>query len=90
MSKKPVEVKLKLRGINQLMKSPEIKAVLQEKGEQVKRAAEEMSNGGEYETEIKTGRWIATEFVRAKDHKALQSNYEDNTLLKALNSAKDE
>lgn len=87
---KKVDFKLKLKGLNQLMKGPEMQAVLDQKGQQIQAAAEEMSNGGEYETETKPLRWIAVTTVRAKDHKAMKSNLEDNTLLKALGSAKSE
>ena len=88
MSKK-VDFHLKLRGLNEIMKGPEIQAVLQQKGDQIAAAAEQMSNGGEFEATTKTGKWIATTTVRTKDHKALKSVYEDNTLLKALNAGND-
>jgi len=81
---------LYLKGLNQLMKGPEMQDVLDQKGQQVQAAAEQMSKGGEYETETKQLRWIAVTTVRAKDHKAMKSNLEDNTLLKALGSAKSE
>ena len=86
---KKVDFKLKLRGLNQLMKGPEIQAVLDQKGQQIQAAAESMSNGGEFETETKPLKWIAVTTVRAKDHKAIKSSYEDNTLLKAMGSVKD-
>ncbi len=81
---------LYLRGLNQLMKGPEMQAILDQKGQQVQAAAEQMSKGGKYETKTKPLRWIAVTTVRAKDHKAMKSNLEDNTLLKALGSAKGE
>ena len=90
MGKKKIEVKLRLKGVNALMKSPEIQSILIEKGERVREAAEQMSGGGEYEAETKVGKWIALEYIRAKDYKSLKSNLEDNTLLKALSAAKDE
>lgn len=87
MSKRPVEVKLNLRGLNQLMRGKEIQAVMQEKGERIKAAAENMSNGGEFEVETEPIKWIAVTTVRTKDQKALKSVYENNTLRKALDSS---
>lgn len=81
--------KLNLKGLNQLMKGPEMQAVLDQKGQEIRAAAENMSEGGEFETETKPLRWIAITTVRAKDHKAIKSNLEDNTLLKAMGSAKE-
>ena len=81
--------KLNLKGLNQLMKGPEIQAVLNQKGQQIQSQAEQMSNGGEFETETKPLNWIAVTTVRAKDHKAIKSCFEDNTLLKSINAGKD-
>lgn len=90
MSKRPVKVKLNLRGLNQIMRGPEIQAVMQGKGEQIRSAAEQMSGGGKFEAETKPYTYIAKTYVRVKDYKALKSVYEDNTLLKALGSSKGE
>ena len=88
MAKPKVKFKLNLKGLNQLMKGPEIQSVLDQKGQQIQATAESMSNGGEFETETKPLNWIAITTVRAKDRKAMKSVNEDNVLLKALGSGK--
>ena len=76
-----------MKGINQLMRGPEIQAVLDQKGQQIAAKAESMSDGGEFEVETKPIKWIAVTTVRTKDRKALKSTYENNTLRKALDSS---
>ena len=81
-----VEFKLDLRGLNQLMKSPEMQSILAEKGARVASRANSMAatEGASYSTNTKTINWIAVTNVRADNGEAIHENYENNTLLKAL------
>lgn len=79
-----VDFKLDLPGLNQLMKGPEMQAILQSKGNEVASRAKSMCPKGEYDTRTVTGRWIATTFVSAENREAIQDGFEHNTLLKAL------
>lgn len=83
-----VKFQLKLKGLNEVMKSPELQAIMQEKGEAISNAASNMSGGGEFEAQTKPIRWIAVTDVRAKDKKAMKAVLEDNVLLKAFNAGK--
>lgn len=75
---------LNLPGLNQLMKGPEMQAMLQEKGNEVASRANSMCPKGEYETRTVTGRFIATTFVSAENWAAINDGFEHNTLNKAL------
>jgi hypothetical protein len=75
---------LNLPGLNQLMKGPEMQAILQEKGNEVASRAKSMCPKGEYETRTVTGRFIATTFVSAENWAAINDGFEHNTLNKAL------
>lgn len=86
---KKVKFNLNLRGLNQLMRGPEVQADLQRRGEKIAQAAESMSNGGEFEVETKPIRWIAVTNVRTKDDKALRAVYENNVLEKAKWAGRD-
>ncbi len=83
-----VKFQLNLKGLNEVMKSPELQSVMQEAGEKIRNVAESSSNGGKFEAETKTIRWIAVTDVRAKDDKAMKAVMEDNVLLKARNAGK--
>ncbi len=65
------------------MRGPEVQAAMQEKGERIAAAAEQMSDGGKFEAKTKPIRWIAVTTVRTKDRKALKAVYENNVLEKA-------
>ena len=82
MSKAKFE--LNLQGLNQLMKGPEIQAMLQSKGDEVASRAQSMCPKGEYQTRTVTGNYIATTFVSAEDWASIKDGFENNTLLKAL------
>ena len=86
---KKVKFNLSLRGLNQLMRGPEVQADLQRRGERIAEAAESLSNGGEFEVETKPIRWIAVTNVRTKDDKALRAVYENNVLEKAKWAGRD-
>lgn len=76
-----VDFKLNLPGLNELMKSPEMKAHLQKAGDAVASAA-----GGEYGVRVHDANWVSIANVYPETQKAAKDNYENNTLLKALNS----
>jgi len=82
MSKAKFE--LNLKGLNELMKGPEMQTILQEKGNEVASRARSMCPDGEYQTRTVTGRFIATTFVSAENWEAIHDGFEHNTLLKAL------
>lgn len=70
---------LNLPGLNALMKSTEMQAVLDDAGEMVASMA-----GDEYAASPKTGRWVGFSNVYPNSKKAARENYKENTLLKAL------
>ena len=78
--------KLNLKGLNEVMKSPELQTLMQSSGEKIRNAAEGMCKGGEFEAETKTINWIAITNVRVKDDKAMKAVLEDNVLLKSINA----
>ena len=82
--------KLRLRGLNELMKSPEMQDVLTEYGQNVMSKAHYMAENhkAEYGMDTKTIRWIAVTTVRAENSAALKENLKNNTLLKALGGSK--
>lgn len=77
-----VKFELNLPGLNELMKSPEMQAVLDSAGERVASIA-----GSEYEATPRTGRWIGFSNVYPISAKGAKDNYENNTLVKALSSS---
>lgn len=81
-----VSFRLKLTGLNQLMKSPEMQSVLTEHGAKVMNAANSNKRlaDAEYTMSTKTINWIAVTNVRAGNGAAIEENLEYNTLLKAL------
>lgn len=79
-----VKFELNLKGLNELMKGPEMQTILQEKGNEVASRARSMCPDGEYQTRTVTGRFIATTFVSAENWEAIHDGFEHNTLLKAL------
>ena len=77
-----VEFKLDINGLRELMKGPEMQAVLQEAGEAVASGA-----GGDYGTRVHVADYVAIANVFPESKEAAKDNYENNTLLKALGSA---
>lgn len=77
-----VKFKLNLPGLNELMKSPEMQNVLDEAGEKVAQIA-----GPDYAASPKTGRWIGFSNIYPNSKEAARDNYDNNTLIKALNSS---
>ena len=75
------DFKLDIHGLNELMKSDEMKAHLKEAGSQVAKAA-----GGEYDHKTYTLNFVAVENIFPTSFKAARDNTKNNTLLKALGS----
>lgn len=81
-----VRFKLNLPGLNKLMKSPEMQAILTEKGAQVMARANSNAHipDAEYGMDTKTINYIAITTIRAENGEAVAENLNNNTLLKAL------
>ena len=77
-----VKFELNLPGLNELMKSPAMQAVLDEAGESVASIA-----GSDYAASPKTGRWIGFSNVYPNSKRAAHENFKDNTLIKALSAS---
>lgn len=72
-------VELNLQGINEVMKS----TYIQEACEAAAKAIAD-ATGQDYETETGTINYIAYSNVVTADKEAIQDNYDNNTLLKAI------
>lgn len=77
-----VKVELNLKGINEVMKSPQIQAVCEQ-------AARDVGNASGIETEIESGtiNFIAYANVKPATAKARKENFDNNSLVKAISSA---
>ena len=73
---------LNLPGLNELMMSGEMQAILEAAGENVASAA-----GGDYGVRVHVASFVAIANVYPDSKEAAKDNYEHNTLLKALGSA---
>jgi len=80
---KLVKFELNMPGLNQLMKSPEMQSVLDQKGAQVASAA-----GDGYNKRTHVADFVAITNVYADTKAAKRENMENNTLLKALNAGR--
>lgn len=80
---KKVEFELNLKGLNELMKSPEMQAALDKKGAEVVQIA-----GEGYNKRTHVADYVAITNVYPESKKAKKDNMDNNTLLKALYSAK--
>lgn len=76
MSKK---FELNYRGVAELMKSPEMVAILKEKAKGIQERA-----GSGYETSTYVGKNRENVSVKTKTSKAIRDNNKNNTLLKAM------
>lgn len=76
MSKKFI---LNRAGVAELMKSPEIVALLKETAKTIQNRA-----GDGYETSTFVGKNRVNISIKTKSHKAIRDNNKNNTLLKAL------
>ena len=77
-----VEFKLDINGLRELMKGPEMQAVLQEAGEAVASGA-----GDDYGSRVHVADYTAIANVYPDSKEAAKDNYENNTLVKALGSS---
>ena len=82
MSSNKYKFKLDLSGLNELMKSSEMKAHLQQAGEAVASAA-----GGDCGVNVHTANYVAIANVYPNTKESASRNYKENTLLKALGTA---
>lgn len=82
MAKRKTRVELNLRGLNELMKSPEIQAHLQKAGEKVASAA-----GEGYGARTHTASFVAITNVYPETAEAARRNYAENRLLKGIGAA---
>ena len=73
------DFELNLPGLNELMKSPEMQAVLTQAGNAVASAA-----GGDYGVRTHVASFVAIANVYPDSAKAAKDNFENNTLVKAL------
>lgn len=78
---------LNLKGLNEIMKSPEVVRVQEEAGKRVLEAAKTMSNDAYYKMATHEGRYINFVNVYTGGISAMADNYKHNTLLKALSEA---
>lgn len=76
------DFELNLPGLNELMKSPEMQAVLTQAGNAVASAA-----GGDYGVRTHVASFVAIANVYPDSAKAAKDNMENNTLVKALGAA---
>lgn len=81
-----VKFELDLKGLNQLMKSSEMQAVLQQAGERVASRAE-ADSGEPYGVRVHTASFVAIANVYPDSEGAKADNFENNTVLKALTSS---
>lgn len=77
-----VRFKLRLAGIRELFKSPEVQECLDKAGEKIKNIA-----GPEYGTSSKKGKYMGFCNIFPNSKEAAQDNYDNNTLAKALTSS---
>lgn len=77
-----LKFELNLAGLNELMKSDEMKSALLEAGQAVAGAA-----GAEYAAEVHTASFVAISNVYPNSKEAAHENYKENTLLKAVGAA---
>lgn len=78
-----VEFELNLAGLNELMKSPEMVEILESATSQVANAA-----GSGFGKRVGQGSFTAIGNVFAENKEAASKCYKENTLLKALGSAR--
>ena len=80
-----VEFKLDINGLRELMKGPEMTAVITEATEMVLNDA--LMGAGGYSSLVKTVDYVVLGKVFPTDLESAKDNMENNTLMKALGSA---
>ena len=86
MSKR-VKVELNLKGLNQLMKSDNMKDVLQEAAETVAGSASVLAEGEPFGVDVHEADYVAIASIYPGSQGAAQANFEENVLLKALDGS---
>lgn len=81
MAKSNVEVKINIKGLNELMKGSEMQSHLKRAGDAVA-----MSAGADYAASVHVASFVAIANVYPNSKAAAKENYESNTLLKAVSS----
>ena len=81
-----VDFELDINGLRELMKSGEMKGVLDEAGRAVASRAEAMS-GENYGHRVHDASYVSIVNVYPDSEEAAKDNYENNTVLKALSSS---
>ena len=76
------DFELNLPGLNELMKSAEMQAILTQAGNAVASAA-----GGDYGVRTHVASFVAIANVYPNSAKAAKDNFENNTLVKSLGAA---
>lgn len=79
-----VEFELDLKGLNELMKSPEMQKVLDEKADEVIQNA----GGKGYDKRTHVADFVAISNIFPTEKKTTHDTFENNSLLKALYNAK--
>ena len=74
-----VKVRMNLKGVNVLMRSPRIQKILNERGEQMAREA-----GPNFEYVEKPHRWVARGFVQPKNDAGRREEATDKRLTRAI------
>jgi hypothetical protein len=77
-----VKFELNLPGLNELMKSPEMCAILEESGSTVA-----MTAGAGYASRVHQASFVAIANVYPDTAQAAKDNYDNNSLLKALGAS---
>lgn len=81
-----VTFQLNMQGLNQLMKSDEMKSILQEAGDMVANSASAMTHGEPYGVDVHDAQWVSIVSIYGESEEAKRENYEKNILVKALGS----
>lgn len=76
-----IRIGLNLKGLNALMRSPEVQAAVDKRGEAMARAA-----GENFEYERKPHKWVARGFVQPKNDKGRREEAREKRLNRALGS----
>ena len=78
-------VKLNLKGVNEIMKSAEVEADLMRRGRKIAAAA-----GPGFEAVSEPHKWIARVYVQAETHAARRAEAKDRVLSRALDAGRGE
>lgn len=81
-----IKVELNLRGVNEVMKSPEIQAAVQAAGDAVASAASGMSGGKAFAARTHLASFVAIANVYPDSKDAAHANFKDNVIEKAVGS----